>query len=85
MSKKFNLNDNVLIKLTDRGRQVLKEQHEQFNLDFPSMPDDYKKYRPLKEDINGYSKWQLWVLMEKFGTHIHIGMDPLFETEIILK
>lgn len=81
---KFNLNDNVLIKLTDRGRQILKERHDQFVKDFPSISDDLKEHRPPKEDIQGYSEWQLWVLMETFGPNISIGFNPPFETTIII-
>jgi len=81
---KFNINNTVLVKLTDRGRKVLKEQHEQFCKDFPSIPEKVKEYEPKKEDANGFTEFQLWVLMETFGPYTHIGMETMFETEIIL-
>lgn len=39
-------------------------------------------YTPPKEDASGWSKWQLWSLMEAFGPHIHLGSENCFETTI---
>lgn len=60
----FNINYNVKVKLTKKGRSLAK-------------------YLP-KEDDDGYTTWQLWVLMNEFGEHMIIGLDVPFETNIIL-
>ena len=64
---KFNMNDNVKIKITEHGRELLS------NGSFEHL---------YKEDDNGWSKWQLWHVMEIFGPHISLGCTPPFETEI---
>ena len=39
-------------------------------------------YIPPKEDADGWSEWQLWVLMQEFGSAISMEMRPPFETNI---
>ena len=65
----FNINHEVLVRLTDKGRKIVAED-----------PDGAY---PYTEDENGWSKWQLWVLMQVFGQHCWNGVKELpFETEI---
>jgi len=66
---KFNINDRVRVKLTKVGRDILKSDNGAFHI-------------PKKEDADGWSSWQLWVLMQTFGGHSMGGMDLPFETEI---
>ena len=82
---KFNINENVMVKLTDVGREIHKKAHDDFCENFPSVSDDIKEYHPKKEDIQGWSEWQLWSLMEMFGSHIGLGVEPPFNTTIIIK
>lgn len=58
---KFNINDNVRVKLTRHGRDILKSNHGDFHI-------------PKKEDADGWSSWQLWILVQEFG-------DPCRATE----
>lgn len=76
----FNINDYVYVKLTDRGRAIHRQQFDEFNRHVMSLMP--REYTPPKEDENGWSKWQLWVLMSTFGEHCHMGDDPPFETKI---
>ena len=76
---KFNMNDCVKVKLTIKGREAHRKNHENLIMRFPNLK---LKYVPPKEDDEGYSKWQLWCLMEEFGKHVHIGMDSLFDSDI---
>lgn len=66
----LNVNENVMVKLTDRGRQaLLRERH----------------YIP-KEDADGWTIWQLHSLMTALGKHIGPGFgDSPFETTILVK
>jgi len=76
----FNINQKVKVKLRENGLRILKEQHENLQRDFPSAK--IGDFHPPEQDTNGWSEWQLWVLMETFGPYIHIGMGGPFETEI---
>jgi hypothetical protein len=81
MELKFNLNDWVKVKLTDKGKNIYYHQ-------FDAINQTYEKqiikphYPELTED--GYYKTQLWCLMNLFGEHLYMGFDPPFGTEIIL-
>jgi hypothetical protein len=50
----FNINDRVKVKLTLYGRSKL------FENEFYFLPE---------EDEDGWSEWQLWVLMEQLGKY----------------
>ena len=74
----FNINGYVWVRLTDRGRRIHREQHEQLLRDVPGMSIPYSP--PVEED--GWSRWQLWCLMAHFGPYIGAAMDEPFETGI---
>jgi hypothetical protein len=63
---KFNINNYVRVKLTPKGKDVLRARAK-------PIP---------KEDKYGWSRWQLWTLFEVFGNYVHVGSDAPFETEI---
>jgi hypothetical protein len=67
----FNVNHYVKIQLTDRGREILKEYS-------PYLHRTLKD----KEDKDGWSKWQLWVVMEIWGGSMHNGCQIPFKTDI---
>lgn len=64
---KFNINHYVRVKLTDYGKEILKKN----DLEFLHKPDE-----------DGFSKWQLWVLMETFGKYTHLGYELPFGANI---
>ena len=75
---KINVNDYVKIKLTEAGRSELKKQYRELEKEYSivghiGMP---------KEDEDGWSKWQLWRVMQVFGSTLHLGMNEPFEAEI---
>lgn len=71
---KFNINDKVRVKLTDRGRRVHKDN-------FWNLMGDKYKYEP-PEEVDGWSEWQMWELMHEFGASCYNGGAVPFETEI---
>jgi hypothetical protein len=79
---KFNLNYKVRIKLNDRGREILREQHDELYKIFVERGVKKPEYRPKTEDADGWSEWQLWDVMGTFGAYISLGSLPPFETEI---
>lgn len=63
----LNINEIVFVRLTDHGKRILRESGCQY----------------IKTENDGWSKWQLWDLMQSFGSHIHFGNRDLpFETTI---
>lgn len=77
----FNINDYVKVQLTDYGRYVHKDDHYRFwatHRPFGPIPD----YLPPTEDGNGWSKWQMWHLMDSFGSYMGLGRELPFKTEI---
>jgi hypothetical protein len=77
---KFNMNHVVRVKLTPKGRDQLKADHIK-RLDPLGLLTKFP-YQPPEEDADGWSRWQLWVLMEKFGEHMGLGRELLFDAEI---
>ena len=76
----FNINDNVRVRLTDLGRKIHREQFRKLNAQIPIHAG--LKYTPPNEDENGWSVWQLWVLIDTFGEYVGMCKDPPFETNI---
>lgn len=81
---KFNINNYVRVKLNDRGKEILKREYEKMVADNPRLTqfESFKEFKLPKEDEDGWSKWQLWSLMETFGGYISLGCVVPFETEI---
>ena len=83
--KKINLNSFIYVKLTDYGRQVYIDYHE--NIISQATVDSYKKRyveiakRVLEENTNsnGYSEFQLHEFMNIFGSHMYTGSENVVE------
>ncbi len=74
----FNINDNIQVKLTDYGKEMLRRDHESFNQQYPpGFP-----YSEPTEDNLGYSTWQMWDLMSKLGKYVGMCEPNPFETGI---
>lgn len=80
MYTKFNINDTVKVKLTERGKQIHREEWDRVFGDKSGFI-----YTPPLEDENGYSRWQMWSLMKIFGNHMGLGLDCPFETNILIE
>lgn len=78
----FNINHDVWVRLTDRGREILAKQHEELSARVRGTLGDYT---PVSEDADGWSKWQMWCLMSELGQACHMGPTPPFETNIRFK
>lgn len=76
----FNINDYVQVRLTDRGRNCLRENYERLKAAAGGhIGFDFKL---PTEDQDGWSRWQAWDLMHQLGPHISAGFDLPFETTI---
>lgn len=80
----LNLNDYVWVKLTDKGRAMLTELDARWSTLFASSFGRLAVAQKQEADFDGWSQWQLWVLIETFGQAIHMGSEPPFETTIRL-
>lgn len=81
----FNLNWYVKVKLTETGMRHLMDRH----LEMFEFWDRYGKmmpeYLPPKFDSDGYTKYQMWHLMQIFGSKMHMGGPLPFESmEVIM-
>ena len=70
----FNVNSRVWVKLTPHGHDLRRRFFERLCLPDGKIPE-------LKE-IDGWSRWQLWDLMNVFGQHMYNGCSVPFETTI---
>lgn len=75
----FNINDNVKVRLTDHGRKLHKKLHDEF---WAQHPHVQQPYVPPKEDCNGWSSWQMWILMNTFGEHVGMALPLCFDSTI---
>ena len=75
----FNVNHEVMVKLTDYGRDKLRRDYDEMMAAYPKLTHEYSA---PKEDNEGYSKWQLHSLMSRLGGFMLMGGDLPFETEI---
>lgn len=72
---KINLNDNVRVKLNDRGRFIWNRYWV-----LATHNDDHSMNSKITED--GYLQEQLWVVMNVFGPHLQMGFDQPMETNM---
>jgi len=72
--RKFNINRNVKVKLTKVGRAVYNEYYT----NSPVTPPK------IVEDAEGYSEWQMWELMQIFGSHVGMGIEAPFELNVLI-
>ena len=70
---KFNINDTVKVKLTEYGIKILRDKFEQQHKLFPTI---FCEFAPPEQDENGYSEFQLWVLMRDFGGELMTQLAP---------
>lgn len=85
MTKSFNINYNVRVKLTEFGKQMLEKDYNEFWSAHGAgeMLDKYPYEHP-KEDEDGYVKFQLWSLMYQLGKYYILGCEMPFDTVILI-
>lgn len=75
----FNINETVLVRLNDHGREIIKKDDAKWGELYPRL----RGHSTLpEEDADGWSKWQLWRLMTKFGPHMLAGAPNPFDITI---
>lgn len=79
--KTFNLNDEVRVKLNQRGIDILRTGHDAMN---DLWRGKLGPYRGPKIDQNGYTSFQMWEFMRIFGNTMIMGLDTPFEMNILI-
>ena len=64
----FNMNEHVKVKLKIKGWETLLRWHNRF---ITTTEEELK--RTYKVDEDGYTKFQLWNLMQIFGNQFYMG------------
>ena len=81
----LNLNDYVWVRLRDPGRAILREQDVSWSRLFATSYGRLPTAEKQASENAGWSRWQLWSLIECFGSALFLGCDPPFETTIRLQ
>lgn len=80
---KINLNELILVKLTDKGYQHLADNHNEI-IRYSGTFDRIEAWHYKNmADENGYTKFQIWSFIESFGDITHMGMDEYYDLNII--
>lgn len=83
--KEFNLNYSIYVRLTNKGYERLAELHNAYVGVIPTwekrIPHEFK----LKADKEGYTKFQAWTFIEKFGPVSGLcSGDKYFDINILI-
>jgi hypothetical protein len=85
MAIAININEQVRVKLTDYGREVEQKYLRTLFAGSMTRLSAQERERFVRDctreaDVLGYSKWQLWELMQVFGSELFNGQPKqLFE------
>lgn len=71
---RVNLNDKIMVKLTDLGKEIYYHQFD----DAINAGAKIKPHFP-KEDANGYTQFQLWDFIHLYGQHIGMARPNVIE------
>ena len=85
--KVFNVNNQVLVKLNDSGLKLYKNYLKKTCSKFGTK-EQKKQYMDtcLAEiDENNNIKLQLWEMMNIFGGHLCGGVNPPFDTDLLIE
>lgn len=84
--KKININSDVKIKLTKKGKLFIINKWDNLIKVNSNMNSSLNGELPswMKEDEDGYSTFALWEVMQEFGEKLGNGLPLMFETEILI-
>jgi len=82
---KFNINHYIKVKLSEKGRYILRDRHEALQKVINDNNGRGFAYTPPIVDKYGYTKFQGWHLMQIFGPYMGLGNELPFDTNIIIE
>ena len=82
--KEFNINNNIKVRLTDKGYKVLEDYHNKILESLPPLAkDSYGPFKYPETDEEGYISFQLCQFMRIFGNASKQGGVIPYETEVL--
>lgn len=83
--KRFNLNENVRVRLNERGLRILAAWHaSNVARRAEYAPSSAMAMRGPTPEADGAYKFQAWVMMEIFGPHMLMGAEPFSDMNVEL-
>lgn len=81
---KFNVNQQVKVKITEFGHSILAARRDDLNAGLIKRGyPPYPSYEP-REDADGYTSMQLHDVMNTFGPYLSNGRKVPFQMDILL-
>jgi hypothetical protein len=81
----FNINEFVWVRVTQKGFEILRAHDAEWRAQFPRTKwDEAENVQAEQEAHGGWSRWQLWHLMQRFGSALGLGLDAPFVPTIRL-
>ena len=80
----LNLNSTIKVKLFDKGYQRMADLHNQYIGRIPNWEWRDKEFYEQKADDNGYTSFQFWEFIEKFGPVTGLGSCGYYDISIII-
>jgi hypothetical protein len=80
---KFNMNNRVKVKLTDKGKTIFSELDKKVDKHIVDIIGQNVYSSRISE--KGYVVMQMWEFIEVFGQYMYLGVDLPVEMDIILR
>ena len=80
----LNLNENIKVKINDRGYDYLAKRYSEI-MGSCIYPGSHSKYYKDRADAEGYTKMQIHEFMSSFGEVTHIGFITYFDPTILIE
>lgn len=80
---KLHLNDRVKVRLTQQGKEYLRNRHDNLCANLPAH--NKPTFKLPAEDAEGYCQYQFWILLKDFSAYfdsMQIFSEPPFQAEI---
>jgi hypothetical protein len=81
----FNINQNIRVKLFDKGYERLAELHNSYIGTIPNWKERNAEYYKKQADNEGYTSFQMWCFMEYFGEVTRIGTSDYYHPTLLIE
>jgi hypothetical protein len=78
----LNISNYCWVQLTEAGKNELKKQHDELNFKYKGLLGQYEQ---KKEDLDGWSKWQIHEVMSNLGHMVISGGVLPFKPIIMIE
>ena len=81
----FNLNESILVRLTDLGYQRLADIHNSYIGRIPNWDRRDADFYKQRADAHGYTNFQAWCFIRDFGDVTGFGWDAYYLLDVKIK